>query len=150
MQVMSCLSNTQAPASWLPFNNASGESMSISNGGNVTAAGTMTVKGNKGIVRSSTTTQMRIETVTTPAVVSGNLGVGNSVSVTVNFATAFSSPPTVSVANLNTGFTGPCDVLSTSIKDVTTTGCTFKVFNTYMSSSGLINGTWKLMVVGAE
>ncbi|HZV44791.1 MAG TPA: hypothetical protein VFF90_09955, partial [Saprospiraceae bacterium] len=93
---------------------------------------------------------MRMETVTTPNVISANLAVGGSVSVTVNFATAFGSAPTVSVANINTGFSGPCDALCTVIKDVTTTGCTFKVFNAYMAGSGAINGTWKLNVIGAE
>ena len=141
---------TEGTGKLASFHNTNAEAFAVANNGNLTAAGTLTVKNNKGIVRSSTSTQMRMETVTTPNVISANLAVGGSVSVTVNFATAFGSAPTVSVANINTGFSGPCDALCTVIKDVTTTGCTFKVFNAYMAGSGAINGTWKLNVVGAE
>jgi hypothetical protein len=132
------------------FNNQNGEAFVIANSGNATSQGTMTVKGNKGIIRNSSATQLRMETVTSPTVTSAGLGVGGSVSVTVNFGTAFSTPPSVSVANINTGFTGACDALCTAVKDVTTTGCTLRVFNAYMANSGVFSGTWKLNVIGAE
>lgn len=132
------------------FDNSTGEVFAVANNGNVTSKGTMTVKGNKGIIRNSSATQLRMETVTSPTVSSAGLGVGGSVSVTITFGTAFSSPPSVSVANISTGFVGACDSMCTAIKDVTTTGCTLKVFNAYMSNSGVISGTWKLNVIGAE
>jgi len=126
------------------------ERFSIANNGNVLTQGSVTVKGNKGIVRSSTTTQLRMETVTSPTVSSTGLGVGGSINVTITFSAAFSSPPSVSVANINSGFLGACDALCTAVKDVTTTGCTLKVFNAYMANSGVFSGTWKLNIIGAE
>ncbi len=132
------------------FNHSSAEKLSIANNGNVISAGTVTVKGDKGIVRSAGASQMIAETIVSPTLASANLAIGGSVSVTINFAGTYSTPPTVSVANLSTGFTGPCDALSTCIKNVTTTSCTLKVFNTYMSSTGAFSGTWKIMVLGAE
>ena len=134
----------------ISLNSANNEEFSVLNNGNTMIDGTLLVKGNKGIVRSSSGTQMRIETLTSPAIASGNLVVGGSVSVNVNFGTAFSSAPTVSVANINSGFSGACDSLTPIIKDVTTTGCTIKVINTYMANSGAFSGTWKIMVIGAE
>ena len=132
------------------LNNANDEMFSVLNNGNTKAAGTLTVKGNKGIVRSSTSTQMRVENVTSPIVAHAGLGVGGFVTVNVNFSTAFSSAPTVSVANISSGFTGACDSMVAIVKDVTTTGCTLKVFNPYMPNSGPFSGTWKLQVLGAE
>jgi trimeric autotransporter adhesin len=141
---------TEGTGKLASFNNANAEAFSIANNGNAMAQGTMTVKGNKGIVRSSSATQMRVETISSPVVASANLTVGGSVSVTINFGTAFSSAPAVSVANINTGFSGACDSLTPVIKDVTTTSCTLKVFNSYMTNSGAFSGTWKVIVMGAE
>ncbi len=132
------------------FNHNFTEKFSVANNGDVTTTGTVTVKGDKGIVRSAGISQMIAETIVSPTLTSANLAIGGSVSVTINFAGIYNTPPTVSVANLSTGFTGPCDALSTCIKNVTTTSCTLKVFNTYMSSTGAFSGTWKIMVLGAE
>ena len=122
----------------------------VGNNGNLNTNGSVIVKGNKGIVRSSTATQMRYETISTSTFTSIGLGVGGSLSMNVTFSTAFSSAPAVSVANINTGYIGPCDVLSVAITNVTTTGCTVKIVNPFMATTGVISGSWKLLIVGPE
>jgi hypothetical protein len=128
--------------------NSGGEMISFSNAGNIKTAGTVTVKNNKGIVRNSTASQMRYETITTPLMVSAAIGAGG-VSVSVSFSTAFSSAPVVYVGNINTGFSGTADRLRTVITNVTATGCTFTVFN-YDLAAFPFSATWNLVAIGVE
>ena len=109
----------------------------------------MTVKGNKGIIRNSTSTQMRMETVGVQLIYF-NMPVGGSSTSSVSFGTAFSSPPVVSVGNIQSGHTGPCDKMTVQIKDVTTTGCTVTLFNPGVGGDPNVSGTWNLVVIGAE
>ena len=131
------------------LNNTDTEAFSVSNGGNTMAKGTMTVKGNKGIIRNSTATQMRMETASVQLIYF-NMPVGGYATASVSFSTAFSSPPVVSVGNIQSGFTGPCDKMTVQIKDVTTTGCTVTLYNPGVSGDPNVSGTWNLVVIGAE
>ena len=134
------------------FNNSSGEVGSIGNNGNIQTDGTVTVKSNKGIVRSSTSVQMRYEAI--PAVVEalgGNLLVlcGNCTMYrTINFPTAFSTPPAVSFGNLVSG-SGGVELLDITITSVTTTGCTLRIENN-IGTSLSFKGTWNLLAIGPE
>ncbi len=125
------------------------EMFSVGNSGNLMTKGTVTVKGNKGIVRNSTSTQMRMETASVQLIYF-NMPVGGSSTSSVSFGTAFSSPPVVSLGNIQSGFTGPCDKMTVQIKDVTTTGCTVTLFNPGVGGDPDISGTWNLVVIGAE
>lgn len=130
------------------FNNNNGEAISFSNAGNIKTVGTVTVKNNKGIVRNSTASQLRYETVSTIPLASPLIGAAG-LSVSVTFSTAFSSPPVVYVGNINTGFTGAADRLRTVITNVTTTGCTFTVFN-YDLAAFAFSASWNLVAIGVE
>jgi hypothetical protein len=107
------------------------------------------VKGNKGIVRNSTSTQMRMETASVQLIYF-NMPVGASSTSTVSFGTAFSSSPIVTVGNIQSGHTGPCEKMTVQISDVTTTGCSVTLFNPGVGGNPDISGTWNLMVIGAE
>jgi hypothetical protein len=123
-------------------------SFDVNNNGNTTTSGTLTVKGNKGIVRNSTSTQMRIETLN--ATYSGNVVLSplGSESFNVFFTTTFSSPPSVYIGNIITD--GSASYMSTYIKNVTVTGCTLVIRNTTNSLLALTTSTWKLIAIGAE
>lgn len=125
------------------------EKFSVANNGNVTSSGTVTVKGNKGIIRNSNATQMRMETITADLIYF-NMPVGGSVSTSVTFATSFNTVPVVSLANIQSGFTGPCDKMTVQVKNVTTTGCTVVMYNPGISGNPNVSGTWNLLAIGAE
>ena len=120
----------------------------VANNGNTVTSGTITVKGNKGIVRSSTSTQMKIETM--DATFSGNVALSSlgSTSFNVFFTTTFSSPPSVYIGNIITD--GSASYMTTYVKNVTVTGCTVVVRNPTSSLLALTTSTWKLVAVGAE
>jgi hypothetical protein len=131
------------------LNNTDAEKFSVLNNGNTMTAGTMTVKGNKGIVRSSTSTQMRMETINVQMEYF-NMPEGNTDVQNISFSTAFSSPPVVSVGNLLPGYSGPCWKMVMSVDNVTTTGCTINMYNASVGGNPDVSGTWKILVVGAE
>jgi hypothetical protein len=131
------------------FSNGAGDKITFSNSGNITTAGTMTVKNNKGIVRNSSATQMRMETFSANCVYF-NMPQGGSVTVNISFATAFSSAPVVSIGDIESGFTGPCDKMVISVKNVTTTGCTVTMYNPSVSGNPTVSGTWNFVAIGAE
>jgi hypothetical protein len=138
---------------FLSFENNLGSIITtVAKNGNITTDGTLTVKGDKGIVRNTTNTQLRTEVLTvnhpggTISAYSPG-GFNASIIIPVSFSTAFSSPPVVTMANFVTGsFSG----LTSSIINVTTTGCEIQLLN-YTSNTlsfGLL--TVKLIAIGAE
>lgn len=98
--------------------------------GNITTDGTIKVKSSFGIVRSSTTAQLRTEILTV------NIAAGTiphydepylpGITYTVNFGAPFTSPPVVYFGNIISGqFAG----LTVRIHNVTTTSCDFSLIN---------------------
>jgi hypothetical protein len=132
-------------------NGAADVKTSIAKDGDITTDGTMTVKSNKGIVRSSTSTQLRTEVV--PAVFfTANpdevLPTQNRL-VSVTFSTPFSAAPAVFVGNLtDNGINSGRFTLS--IINVTTTGCTLRITNPTSNSIFIYSTTWNLVAIGAE
>jgi hypothetical protein len=122
--------------------------LTVANNGNMVTSGTITVKGDKGIVRNSTSAQMRIETMN--ATFSGNIALNSLASTSFNvfFTTTFSSPPSVYIGNIVTD--GSASYMTTYIKNVTATGCTVVIRNPTNSLLALTTSTWKLIAIGAE
>jgi len=120
----------------------------VANNGNMVTSGTITVKGDKGIVRNSTSTQMRIETMN--ATFSGNVVLNSLASTSFNvfFTTTFSSPPSVYIGNIVTD--GSASYMTTYIKNVTAIGCTVVIRNPTNSLLALSTSTWKLIAIGSE
>jgi hypothetical protein len=124
----------------------------IAASGNVTTSGTVTVKNNNGIVRNTGAAQQRVEvlTVSIPAFnyqhYDTNFGAPAQI-ISVNFSTAFSSPPAVYIAN---AVTGSLMGLMKQISGVTTTGFTFTIanFGPYDLNSGA--GSYKVVAMGNE
>ena len=122
----------------------------VNNNGNLATTGTVTVHGDKGIVRNSSSTQMRVETLTASLPAGGvSLSNGSYTFIDVTFSTPFSSPPVVYVANI-TSQNYFATFLIPSIMNVTTTGCQFNLRNTSGGTMSGITGTWKLVAMGAE
>jgi len=122
----------------------------ISKEGNITTDGTLTVKGNKGIVRSSSSTQQRMETLTVniPAGTLGHYDQFNGlIDITVNFSTAYSSAPAVYVAN---EVSGSLAGLTIRIEEVSTTQCHFRAYNYTPYDFNYGATTYKIVAVGAE
>lgn len=132
------------------FDNTNGERVSISNAGNIKTQGTVTVKNNKGIVRNSSSTQMRVETFTAATSAPGGLDLGANqfVQIPATFSTAFSSAPVVYVGHVSGG-SGDVTWLIATVTNVTTTGCTLSLRN-LSSQTITFNGTWHLVAMGAE
>ena len=135
---------------FVSLNNDDGERLSISNGGNVITEGNITVKGNKGIVRNSSSTQMRMEVVNAVFNPAGSetLSPQETRNISITFATPFSSAPVVYVANITQD--GGASSMQASILNVTTTGCTFHFVNPMNTDIAVSDSTWKLVVMGAE
>lgn len=138
---------------FLLLENAAGTTVTnIAKSGNITTAGTITVKNNKGIIRNSTATQMRMEILQADLVtpISGELTLapGQKFTIDINFTTAFSAAPVVHVANIMGNINGV--YAATSIINVTTTSCKFVLTNTNNDQIVIQNNSWKLMAVGAE
>ncbi len=127
------------------------EVTTIAKNGNIKTDGTVTVKGDKGIIRNSSATQLRTEIITAN-IPAGSLSHYNSnfnggIFVPITFGTAFSSPPSVYIGNL---ISGTILGLTMTIEDVTTTGFTL-VLGNYTSSDFTIDATqYKLIAIGAE
>jgi len=122
----------------------------ISKEGNIATDGTMTVNVDKGIVRNSTSTQLRMEIkiVSFPA---GSVSKYNEfnvpLTVEVDFGTAYPTAPAVSLANTVSGGFG---LLTPSIYDVTTTGFTFQLWNYSGYDWPYPATTLKFIVVGSD
>lgn len=136
---------------FLRFENGLGDiKTTLSKEGNLTTDGTVTVKGDKGIVRNSSSTQLRMEIVTAniPAGLVNHYDEFNAPAyIEIDFGTAFSSAPAVSLGNVVTGGIG---LLTLTIEDVTTTGCTIILWNYTSHDWNYPATTYKLIVVGAE
>jgi len=136
---------------YLRFENGLGDiKTTLSKEGHLTTDGTVTVKGDKGIVRNSSSTQLRMEIVTAniPAGQVNHYDEFNAPDyIDINFGTAFSSPPAVSLGNL---VSGGISALTLTIEDVTTTGCTIVLWNYTSTDWSYPITTYKLIVVGAE
>lgn len=136
---------------FLRFENGLGDiKTTLSKEGNLVTDGTITVQSNKGIVRNTTSTQLRMEimNVSIPAGSVSHYDEFNAPDyIDVTFSTAFSSAPAVSFAQFVSGGIGP---LTMTILDVTTTGCTIELFNYTGMDWSYPAGTLKLIIVGAE
>lgn len=121
----------------------------VSNNGNLTTTGTVTVKNNNGIVRNSSSTQLRVETLITPSGAVSNMTVngGTFITVPITFSTAFSSAPVVYIANVSNQNLAAKYFLAT-VSDVTTTGCNLILTNT--TGTVVVSGRWHLVAMGAE
>ena len=121
--------------------------------GNLTTQGTVTVKGNKGIVRNSGSEQLRIETVMAvwdpqvQIIIEPGFG---GVMDDIVFNTPFTTVPTVFIAQAVETDLWQAANFSATIVDVTTTGCTMIIKNT--SNFNIDTGymSWKLVVMGTE
>jgi|GEM_PF-1022112 len=142
----------QGTGNYLQFESTVGTvTSSLAKNGNFKTAGTVTVKNDKGIVRSSTTSQLRVETLSATFDAVGNYEILSQYQgriVTVTFATPFSSAPAVYIANLSDG--GNADLMNTTIQNVTTTGCELVIRNTMNDDLALFDSTWKLVAMGNE
>ncbi|MGB4845020.1 MAG: H-type lectin domain-containing protein [Ferruginibacter sp.] len=127
-----------------------GSVTSFAKNGNITTDGTLTVKSNKGIVRNSSATQLRIEVVqaTFTSAAGETLTPNQSRVVTVTFASPFSSAPTVYIGNMIAD--GNSIFMNTAIKDVTATDCKLHIVNATSSNIALFTSSWKIVAMGAE
>jgi hypothetical protein len=158
------MSNNQSSASAIEVNHTgtgkllslSGQNnadFSVSNNGNTTTTGTVTVKGNKGIIRNSSSTQLRYEVV--QAAVEGLGGAlilipsGAFIDRSFNFSTPFPAPPAVSMGNLLPGYINAAWDVDAKIISASTTGFTIRIYN-HQSYDLPTKGTWNVEVIGAE
>ncbi len=122
----------------------------INNTGNMGLDGALIVRGTKGIVRSSTGTQLRVELLSSivPGQSLSHYDQFNSQIIkNFTFSTPFSTIPTVSLGNISSGgFLG----LTPSIESVTTTGCQLVLRNYTPYDFTIVNTILSLIVVGAE
>lgn len=122
----------------------------INNAGNMGLDGALIVRGTKGIVRSSSGTQLRVELLS--AIVTGqSLSHYDQFNAAIvknfTFTTPFSTIPTVSLGHISSGgFAG----LTPSIESVTTTGCQLVLRNFTPYDFTIGNTIVSLMVIGAE
>lgn len=122
----------------------------IEKDGDLVTDGTIKVKSDKGIVRSSTTSQLRMEIVTAfiPEGIVSHYDEFNAPDhIEIDFGTAFTSPPAVSLGNLVSGSIG---WLTLTIEDVTTTGCTIVLWNWTGNDCTYPDTTYKLIAVGPD
>jgi hypothetical protein len=120
--------------------------------GDFTTDGTITVKGDKGIIRNSGSDQMRVEVVMAiwdpqvPIVIEAGLG---GIIQDITFATPFTSVPAVYVANAVDNDWQAAN-FSPTVVDVTTTGCSLIIKNTSNNDINLPYTSWKLVAMGKE
>ena len=142
----------QGTGNYLQFESSVGNiTTSLAKSGNFKTLGTVTVKGDKGIVRSSTTSQLRMEVVLATFDPVGSyelMSPNESQTVDVTFATPFNGAPVVYVANLMTD--SNADYMMTLVQNVTSTGCQLLIRNPQSEDIGLLESTWKLVAMGAE
>jgi hypothetical protein len=122
----------------------------ISKEGNIVTDGTMTVNNDKGIVRNSTSTKLRMQimSISYPAGSISKYDEFNApLVIEVDFGTTFTSAPAVSLANIVSGGFG---LLTPSIYDVTTTGFTFQLWNYTGYDWNYPATTLKFIIVGSD
>jgi len=143
--------HSQGTGKLIRLNGSNGENFSVANNGNVNTEGTVTVKGDKGIVRNSTSTQMRVEKINAPITVAGGIDLPNTsyIQLIVTFSTAFSSAPVVYVGNILNHSNSATFVVA-SVTNVTTTGCKLNLRNASGGTLNGITGAWQLIAMGAE
>ena len=129
------------------------EKFSVAKNGNIKTDGTLTVKGDKGIVRNSSATQLRMEVFqanfTIPISGEKLFTPDESFEINLTFPTAFAAVPSVYIGNVQNKTTYITS-MQVTITDVTATGCKLIITNTLNHNLTLYNNSWKLMVVGAE
>ncbi|HJW27811.1 MAG TPA: hypothetical protein VJ508_01040, partial [Saprospiraceae bacterium] len=124
----------------------------IAKNGNIVTDGTITVKTDKGIIRNSSSTQLRTEIITAN-IPAGSVshynsgGFNGGLFIDITFGTAFSSTPSVYIGNV---VSGSILGLTMTVEDVTTTGCTL-VLGNFTSNDFTISATqYKIIVIGPE
>ncbi len=142
----------QGSGNYLQFESTIGNiTTSLAKSGNFKTAGTITVKNDKGIIRNSSSSQLRVEFVNAVFDAPGSYVTmqeyGTQI-VDVTFATPFSSPPAVYISNLTNG--GGADLVIATIQNVTTTGCELHLRNETNGNLYLYDSTWKLVAMGNE
>ena len=136
---------------FLRFENGLGDiKTTLSKEGNLVTDGTITVNTNQGIVRSSTSSQMRTE-VLSALVPAGNLPHWDqfftSVEVNITFAEAFSATPTAYIGNIIGPGVKGCTL---TIEDVTTTGCKLVIINYTPTDFEWSATTYKIIAIGPD
>jgi len=125
----------------------------VTNNGNLLTTGTVSVRGDKGIIRNSTPFQLRYEKV--QAAVEGLNGAsilipaGDFIDRTFGYSAPFGSIPAVSLGNLLPGAMNADWKIDAKIISASTTGFTIRLIN-YSSQDFFVKGTWNVMVMGAE
>ena len=130
---------------------AGDEKMFVEKSGNIVTDGTISVRENKGIIRNTYSSQLRVE------VVEAFFEEGNPYEtftpneyreLYVTFNTAFAAPPVVYIGNYMGGVNG--NMLATHVRDVTTTGCTLWIQNHTANNISVGDHGWKLVAMGLE
>jgi hypothetical protein len=123
---------------------------SIAKDGDIVTDGTVTVKSNKGIVRNSSSTQLRTE-ILTVSIPAGNLThydqFNGAIDVDVTFGTAFSSAPMMTIGNVTSG---SIQGLTATIINVTASGFKFRLGNYSPFDFSIGATSIKVMAIGAE
>ena len=134
-------------------NNLGNIRTTIDKDGDMVTDGTITVKENKGIVRNSSSTQLRTELITATFTGEEDFGPLNQFwsspfTIPVTFGTAFSSPPAVYLGDII--LDGNASVLNVNISNVTTTGCNIAVRNISAQNVTLSDSSWTVIAIGPE
>lgn len=125
---------------------------SLAKSGNFKTAGTITVKNDKGIVRNSSSTQLRTEIITA-TLSAGSIshynpgGFNAGLFYDITFGTAFSSAPSVYIGDL---VSGSILGLTMTVENVTTTGCQIVLGNYTPYDFTIAQTQYKIIVIGAE
>jgi hypothetical protein len=142
----------QGNGNYMQFESTFGNITStLAKNGDFKTAGNIKVKTDKGIVRSSTTSQLRVEVVNAVFETNGNneiLSLYEGRTVEVTFATPFTSAPAVYIAGLENG--GNADLMMVTVQNITATGCELKIRNVIDTDLSLYDSTWKLVAMGND
>ncbi len=112
--------------------------------GNAVVQNNLTVKNNKGIIRSSDASQQKI--VKTNTTINQTIGAGSTVIVYVNWSETFSSTPVAYVGNASGG--GFAEV-TMSVANVSSSGASLYIYNG-RNSAASVNYNVNLIAIGAE
>lgn len=114
-------------------------------GNNTTIEGSLTVNSNKGIVRSNSSTELKV--VRTSVTLSATLGAGGAVDSGDFFYETFSATPIVVVGGLLTG-TGSWQRVAFIPFDIGVNSCKFRVTNISGVSTGAVTATFQVLIIG--
>jgi len=126
---------------------------SIAKSGNITTDGTVTVKGDKGIIRNSGSNQMRYEVI--PVTIEGaggtqiNINAEGFYNKTVTFPNAFTAAPAIWVGNVTMIDGAQPAYVIPALMSVTSTGCSIWIHNPNNFSVD-IRLTYNLIAIGKE